>query len=90
MLQQRRKPQLSCKLEFNLSRFHQDDWWGDFVSCLGFVSHCNKKGFSHFVQLQGNVQEAKASALTSVVFGKEVESDVITIHREVESKTVSS
>ncbi|XP_032425902.1 laminin subunit gamma-3 [Xiphophorus hellerii] len=35
--------------------------------------------------LQGNVQEAKASALTSVVMGKEVESDVITIHREVEN-----
>uniref|UniRef100_A0A3P9QE66 Laminin, gamma 3 n=1 Tax=Poecilia reticulata TaxID=8081 RepID=A0A3P9QE66_POERE len=35
--------------------------------------------------LQGNVQEAKASALTSVVLGKEVESDVITIHREVEN-----
>ncbi|KAM4720367.1 laminin subunit gamma-3 [Anableps anableps] len=34
--------------------------------------------------MQGHVQEAKASALTSVVFGKEVESEVITMHRKVE------
>lgn len=47
---------------------------------LGFFIH-------FFLQLQGQVQEAKVSALTSVVFGKKVESEAITLHKKVESKT---
>ena len=38
------------------------------------------------IKLQARTQGSKAMALSSVVTGKEVESDVITLHRELEGE----
>lgn len=39
-----------------------------------------------FLKLQARAQEAKVVALSSVVTGKEVESDAIALHRELQSE----
>lgn len=42
-----------------------------------------------FLKLQARAQEAKVTALASVVEGKEVESDAIMLHRELECESLS-
>lgn len=42
----------------------------------------------HFLQLQAHTQEAKVVALSSVVTGKEVESDANALHRKAEGETL--
>ncbi len=43
-----------------------------------------------FLKLQARAQVAKVKTLSSVVTGKEVESDAITLHKELESKSLLS
>lgn len=43
-----------------------------------------------FLKLQAHAQGAKVVALSSVVAGKEVESEAIALHRELESESLSS
>lgn len=42
-----------------------------------------------FLQLQARAQEAKVRALSSVVEGKEVESEATTLHRELDRESLS-
>lgn len=55
------------------------------LQILGFIFWV----YPFFLQLQGRAQAANTAALTSVVKGKEVESEAITLHKKIESETVS-
>lgn len=43
-----------------------------------------------FLKFQARAEEAKVAALSAVVSGKEVESEAITLHRELGSESASS